>query len=294
MAREMGDSERRAHGYADYGWHVFPVVPGGKAPAIRSAHEAGDTCQGECGKDGHGLYDGTTDHAKIERWWKSQPSRNVAIRTGAPVGPDVLDVDHHGEQQSGFPALSRLTRECLVRNPQATIRTPSGGAHLYFDGTNQGNGHLARSLIDFRSQGGYVLVPPSQVDGKPYELVGKTAKPGQKADWPKIREFLEPAQRVFVPRQPGREPGRDHGTADRVIGSVERGQPGNRNGLLHWAANRLIDAGQMTPGNMQRLLDASVRSGIRGGPREAEQTVRSVMTARQRTGSREDQRQPGG
>ena len=54
----------------------------------------------------------------------------MAIATGAP-GPDVLDIDRHGEA-SGFPALRQLKEAGLVGEPQAMVRTPSGGAHLYF------------------------------------------------------------------------------------------------------------------------------------------------------------------
>ena len=96
--------------YADAGWPVFPVAPGGKAPALPAAHPPGDpaaaACQGECGRDGHGFRDATTDPGKIREWWGGgHAGRNVGIATGAP-GPDVVDVDVR-EDGSGFAALNR-------------------------------------------------------------------------------------------------------------------------------------------------------------------------------------------
>jgi Bifunctional DNA primase/polymerase, N-terminal len=287
MSRQMGQTERAAHSLAEYGWHVLQVAPNGKTPAIRSAHEPGNPCEGECGQDGHGFKDATVDHRTIERWWSARPDCNVGIRTGSPYGPDVLDIDRHGDA-SGFPALSRLMREGLVQGPLATIRTPSAGQHWYFEGTGQGNGHMPKQHIDFRSQGGYVVAPPSKVGGRAYQVVGTPQRTGQTVDWQKVQNFLEPPQcQVYVPQQPGSE----HSSVDRIVGFVSRQEHGNRNGSLHWATHRLIDARQMTPENMQRLIDASVRSGIRGGAREAERTIQSAIKARQ--AGRQVQHQPG-
>ena len=101
---------------------------------------------------------------------------NLAIATGAP-GPDVLDVDDHGPAGNGYAALGRLHCAGLLDGAHAYVRTPSGGLHAYFTGTAQRNGHLPAHHLDFRSAGGYVLAPPSQVDGHPYLLVGQPRRP---------------------------------------------------------------------------------------------------------------------
>jgi len=285
MTRQMGDNERAAHKSAEVGWPVFQCAPGQKIPAIPAAHESGSSCRGECGKDGHGFYDATTDHRTIERWWIARPNGNVAIATGAP-GPDVLDVDKHGprKEDSGYPALSRLIRRGLVTSPNATVRTPSGGTHLYFAGTEQGNGHMAKQHLDFRSKGGYVVAPPSTVGGRPYVVVGQARMSGRTVQWDKIREFLEPpAERAVIPVRPGRE----DASADRIIGFVGRQDHGNRNGSLYWGTHELIRLGQLTPENQARLIEASVASGLAGGQREAERTVASAL----RSLSRGQQRQ---
>src|SRR5947209_7042664 len=108
--------EEAAHRYADHGWFVFPTAPGSKIPATE-----------------HGYLDATTSHKAIQQWWRSEPQANVAVATGAP-GPDVVDVDKHGDR-SGYAAWNSLRQAGLAGNPQAVIRTPSGGMHAYFKGT---------------------------------------------------------------------------------------------------------------------------------------------------------------
>ena len=110
--------------YARSDWPVFPCRPGEKLPATR-----------------HGFLDASTDTDKITWWWSRNPGRNVAIATGRP-GPDVLDVDVR-EDGSGFAAFNRLLREGHLDGASAYVRTPSGGMHAYFTGSEQGNGTSA-------------------------------------------------------------------------------------------------------------------------------------------------------
>ena len=146
-----GATLRQALAYAALGWPVFPCHAGQKTPATA-----------------HGYRDATTDPDQITGWFTRNPHQNLAIATGAP-GPDVLDVDDHGPAGNGYPALAELSRAGLLDSAAAYVRTPSGGLHAYFTGSAQRNGHLPAHHLDFRSRGGYVLAPPSQVDGKPYQ-----------------------------------------------------------------------------------------------------------------------------
>ena len=97
-ASRRSEREDQAHRMADAQWRVFPAEPGGKRPATV-----------------HDFLDGTTDHKAIERWWREDPRYNLAVATGAP-GPDVLDVDNHGEKGNGFGAFNRLKQAGLVRS----------------------------------------------------------------------------------------------------------------------------------------------------------------------------------
>jgi len=252
---QPGSALAAALRYAGHGWPVFPCVSGEKLPATR-----------------HGFYDATTDPETITRWWTVNDRRNVAIATGAP-GPDVLDVDQHGEYGSGFAAFNRLKRHGLVEGAAAVVRTPSGGLHLYFAGTDQRNGHLAAHHLDYRAQGGYVLAPPSAVGGRPYEVVSHQASTAT-LDWAAAKELLATAG-----AHPARPPGQAHAPAgiDQLAGFVTKLQPGNRNSGLHWAACRAAEAGVLDAEAVEQLVRASLRSGIRGGEHEARKTILSAL-----------------
>jgi hypothetical protein len=262
----------QAQAYAAHGWPVFPCTPGGKEPAIPSAHPEGDParglCAGECGRDGHGYRDATTDPDKITRWWGRDPDRNVGIATGTP-GPDVLDVDQHGEAGSGFAALNRLKRAGLVDGASAIVSTPSGGAHLYFAGTAQRCGKLPRHHLDFRSHGGYIVAPPSQVGGRLYRVVRHQPEAAS-LDWAEVTGLLDPRRQVAIPPAAARP-----GDLSHLAEWVSRQQEGNRNDGLFWAACRAAEAGDDT---VLADLEAAARSAGLDG-REITATIASARRA---------------
>jgi hypothetical protein len=257
MTRQISPNEKAAHLYADAGWPVFPLIPGEKVPVTR-----------------HGFQDATTRHHQIESWWWSNPGRNVGIRTGQP-GPDVLDIDRHADG-TGYPAFNELKREGLVPEARAAVRTPSGGLHLYFAGTGQRNGHLARHHIDFRSQGGYVVAPPSTAGRKPYIVVQHQAAAAT-FDWEAARRYLEPEgeQQRHQCREP---PGVHLVNPDRLARWVAGQREGNRNAGLFYAANRALDAGR------EDILPALARAAREAGleDREIDRTIRSAQEGQQR------------
>jgi Bifunctional DNA primase/polymerase, N-terminal len=266
--------------YASAGWPVFPVTPGGKTPALPAAHPPGDpagaSCKGECGRDGHGFHDATTDPERIREWWGRDPGRNVGIATGKP-GP-VVDVDNHGERGTGFAAWNELKRAGLVEGPRALVRTPGGGFHAYFAGTDQASGKIPGRHLDWRARGGYVVAPPSHAGGRPYEVVHHEASDAT-VDFGAIRGLLDP--------QPQRAPAREHQAAtgsrgtslDRLADWVAARNEGDRNFPLFYAAKQAALAGQLDGEGVERLVDASLRSGLRGGEREARRTIASGLRA---------------
>lgn len=163
---------RTALAYAAAGWPVFPCKPGSKEPATD-----------------HGFKDASVDPDVIRWWWQRTPDANVAIATGAP-GPDVLDVDVKPEG-SGFAAFNRLKSAGLLTGARALVKTRSGGLHAYYSGTEQPCGRLTRHYLDFKARGGYVIAPPSKVDGRPYELLDHRIA-NATLEWAKVRRLLEP------------------------------------------------------------------------------------------------------
>jgi hypothetical protein len=220
--------------YAQANWPVFPCSPGEKVPATR-----------------HGFLDATTDLDKITWWWTRHPDRNLAIATGTP-GPDVLDVDVR-QAGSGFAAFGRLRREGLLDGASAYIRTPSGGLHAYFTGSGQGNGRLPRHHLDFRSQGGYIIAPPSHVNHRHYELIKRTdGRSG--LDWAAVTRLLEPEPQHRLDRSSERP-----ADVGRLAGWMARQQEGNRNDGLFWAATRAVEAGLT---DLEELADAARSTGL--------------------------------
>ena len=229
---------------------VFPCKPDQKAP---------DTA--------HGFKDATIDPAVIAKWWPPGSQRNVAIATGAP-GPDVLDVDVKPDG-SGFAAFNRLKRAALLTGARALVRTPSGGLHAYYAGTSQPSARLVRHYLDFKAAGGYVLAPPSVVDGRPYELLDRRQSVAS-IDWQAVRRLLDPPRPV---RPSGHvRPGPGAGT-DALAAWVARRTKGNRNCGLYWAACRLAEAGRLDA-DAGQLIDAAVQAGL--DENEARRTVASA------------------
>jgi hypothetical protein len=215
---------RQALAYAARGWPVFPCHPGEKVPATR-----------------HGYRDATTDPGQITAWFTGRPGANLAIATGHP-GPDVLDIDHHGPAGNGYPAYYRLLEAGLADDPAACICTPSGGMHAYYAGTDQHCGHLPGHHLDFRSAGGYVLAPPSRINGYPYVLIRSPGGHGH-LDWAAATRLLQPDRQPGRP-QPGPAPGRDLGHLARWVAA----QPeGNRNaGLTDLEITRTLNSARWT------------------------------------------------
>ncbi len=158
-----------ALGNAKQGWYVFPIS--GKTPLMPSAHPEGDPmrgkCKGECGAEGHGFYDATTDEAKITAWWRQHPQAGIGIACGVS-GLAVVDVD---PRNGGAETLAELEREHgpLPRTPKSL--TGGGGQHYYFAAPKGVKlpAHLGPG-IDLKGDGGYVVAPPSMhPSGKAYE-----------------------------------------------------------------------------------------------------------------------------
>jgi len=229
---------RQALAYARRGWPVFPCLEGQKVPATR-----------------HGYKDATTDPEQITSWFGRDPDLNVAIATGAP-GPDVLDVDQHGPVGNGYTALGRLRRAGLLDGAAAYVRTPSGGLHAYFTGTAQRSGHLSAQHLDFLSSGGYILAPPSQVDGHHYQLIKTTGHHGS-LDWAAATRLLRPARQHQRP-EACPAPGRDLGHLARWVAAQRQG---NRNAGLFWAANRALETDPAA--DLSPLADAARQAGLR-------------------------------
>lgn len=128
---------------------VFPCLPGSKVPATA-----------------HGFHDATTDPAVIDKWFADEPRLNIAYCPHLR-GECVIDLDGG---QDGENEWLELQLEHGFAPDTKIIRTPRGGRHIYFAGELPPTQHKLGAHIDTRGVGSYVLVPPSVVNGKPYEF----------------------------------------------------------------------------------------------------------------------------
>jgi hypothetical protein len=163
------DLPERALDYAERGIPVLPLH--GKLPRIPAAHTPGDPrygqCKGECGRQGHGVHDATTDPDQVRAWWRRWSHANIGLRTG--VRFDVIDVD--GTQ--GRDSLQRFLAEHAGGVPIGgpRVRTGSGaGWHLYVAPTGLPDQIGVLPSVDYRAVDRYVVAPPSRHahTGRPY------------------------------------------------------------------------------------------------------------------------------
>lgn len=239
---------------------VFPCVPGAKQPLTA-----------------HGFHDATTDVATVQQWWRRWPDANIGMPTGAVSGVDVVDVDVH-PGGSGFEAFEQARSAGLAHGWAWVVRTPSGGFHAcYLRGTasEQRSWQSPARHIDFRGDGGYVVVPPSRVldaEGQvgAYRLIAVTQLPISSIDAGALRTFLEPPRPA--PPRPGAS---QHLTRpEHLAAHVARLQEGERNHGLFWAACRMVEQGHPFETTADVLGDPARTIGLED--REIMTTIRSA------------------
>jgi hypothetical protein len=215
--------------FAAAGVPVFPCRAAEKRPLTR-----------------HGFLDATADIELIRRWWTHWPDANIGMPTGSTSGLDVVDIDVHGRVR-GFAAFELARREGLVDRWQVLVKTASGGMHAYYPADPdrpQPSWQAARAGIDFRGDGGYVVVPPSRVmfegNRSGYELIGVGRGDAVSVDAAALRQFFDPKP-TPLPNPPTHE--RSDLDPARIAAWLASRVEGERNRALYWAACRLAENG---------------------------------------------------
>ncbi|MGN9912101.1 bifunctional DNA primase/polymerase [Phytohabitans sp. LJ34] len=268
------------------GWHVFPLRPDDKRPAVKD-WETRATC----------------DPARIARCW-SAGAYNVGIACG-PSGLVVIDLDRPKPDQvapevwripgvnDGGDTLAVLAERRGQPYPceTYTVTTASGGTHLYWqhpDGPELRNTAGALGwLIDTRAHGGYVVAAGSIVDSNPYTVewdVDPAPLPGWLADLltAELRPLpVEEAAPVLL-RGAGRRAAYVGAAIDAQRRRIAEAPQGQRNRALYLSA---VALGQLAAGGAlaeedvytalwpaaraagltRRETDRTIRSGIKAG-----------------------------
>ena len=126
-----------------------------------------------------GAFDGESEEL-IKKWIAE--GGNVGTLTGSKSGIIVVDLDRHGDSD-GVDSLNNLLEAYDIELPKTTVvKTPNNGYHYYFKlPSKYYDIQLKQNIngyegIDFQSSGRFVVAPPSQIDGRPYEVLRDVAE----------------------------------------------------------------------------------------------------------------------
>lgn len=245
---------------ASAGVPVFPCVPQQKKPLTE-----------------HGFHDASTDASVVSGWWRQWPDANVAMPTGFASGIDVVDIDVHASG-SGFDALQQARSAGLLGTPAWVVSTPSGGMHACFLRTGsveQRSWQVPGRHVDFRGDGGYVVLPPSAVvqpdgEARQYRVVNVATRQPDAVNADALRRFLEPPRQARPPADLPNLGARP----DRLASWVAARSEGERNHGLFWASCRLAESGERFDVAATVLGEAAQSAGLT--EREAMTTIRSA------------------
>jgi hypothetical protein len=274
---------RAAEAYAACG---YPVVP-------MHAPQLGAGCSCAAGRDcaSPGKHPrlaswpklASTDPTTVRGWWRRWPDAGVGLATG--IRFDVLDADGpHGEA-----ALRGLLHRDPGEHPGPVARSGGGGWHLLYAPTGFGNRTGILPGLDWRGQGGLIVVAPSRHPS------GGRYRWQRPLEWElplvpaPLRRLLtpvpaRPASPSPAPVLAGRAEGWAEGALRRERAAVAAARPGNgartgRNHTLNRAAFRLgqlVAAGLLNQEAVTvELLAAAGECGL--GEREARATISSGL-----------------
>jgi hypothetical protein len=274
--------------YLHLGWPIFPLY------SVEFGHCAcwhGSQCKnpGKHPRNGNGFHGATTDCNLIDDWFWKWPDANVGVPTGGPVGL-VIDVD---PRHDGHHSLADL-EDHYGRLPRTyTVSTGGGGWHRYFsmDGIDppiRNSAGLLGPGIDIRGEGGYVVVPPSEILMGAYTVEIS-------ADLAPIPEWM--VELLRLPRRTQAQSRQRQGLAShltagmgvgeaphnldeaviQMMGAVEGCRNHTLNATAYWAGRRIAGGSLDLSDVVERLTIAAELSGLDDD--EIERTLWSGLTA---------------
>jgi hypothetical protein len=258
---------------AEMEWFVLALLEDGKAPAIT-----------------RGVKNATRDPVQIEHWWRRRDF-NVGIATGAVSGICVIDIDSPQIVETLIRAACAhggLPRTVMSRTPR--------GYHLYF-GYVPGIRNRIRVPelnIDVRSDGGYVVAPPSRLSvDQRYLWVRSpwTTRVAEMPEWlsARLRNAVpSPCRASTRPLSIGGPARYGRSALKREARQLSQAPVGTRNHALNVSAFRmgtLIEACGLSEAEIgSQLVAACEVNGLISddGPHAVERTLASGLRAGQK------------
>jgi Bifunctional DNA primase/polymerase, N-terminal len=275
-------------GYIDRGWQPF-VLSSSKTPVAncepcKADHTTPAQMEACACLTCHGFHAATADPDRLAEMLRLHPRGLLAVRTGAPSGVVVIDVD-----PPGIGTMRMLVGEGVLPRTLAAV-TGRGGYHLIYahpGGKIMSGAGKGGPGIDVKADGGYIVAAPSihPSTRRPYRWLGS---PGDElAPLPqfwagRLRESTRPprpAQAVSIPAR-GRG-GYAHAALRYELEEVLSAGEGTRNTTLHlaaWNLGQLVASGMLEADRTEGLLcQAAERVGLPAA--EARRTVASGFRA---------------
>ena len=247
--------------YAASDWPVFPLLPNTKRPATT-----------------HGLKDASTDPETIRAWWARWPNANIGIA----LPPHLVAVDIDVKDVDGHATMAELAAPHGGVPGTLAVETTTGGQHLYFTKPPEvrvKNRAGIRPGIDVRAHGGYLVAPPSTIDGRAYQWIGQS----RMVECPQwlLDVLTEEKTAPTSAPQPLQSTARDPYTQralERATSAVLAAPEGGRNDALNGAAyglSRLSAAGRLDWHQVAATMErAALAAGL--APDEVRKTLESA------------------
>jgi len=208
--------------WAAAGWRVFPCIPNSNLPLIED-----------------NLALATTDPKQISEWWTEHPNANIGSIPPAGIAVADLDVKHGGQGPGQWVELVGEQPETF------TVTTPSGGKHLYYEGDFPTTNQKLAANVDTRGCDGkgYLILPPSVVNGKPYVASDP---------YPPEAYLLAPLPELSIPERTAAEPNKELAATNQQhalagIAAIPNDDLGwdqwNNIGMAIWSATKASEAG---------------------------------------------------
>lgn len=245
----------------------------------------------------HGFKDATRDEAVIRGWFANAPGRQLAVATGG--GLLVVDLDCKGEADGPAALLAlEAQHDDLPETPR--VRTPSGGAHLWFTydpalDLRCSAGRLGPG-IDVRASGGYVVAPPSVVTsggGYIWDIDLDSCDPPPAPQW--LMDLIMTPARAEAPPDLGgadkvqelinesRQPGRWHSSVLRLTAHLTAiGVP--TSAILAMAAEITLKGYtvEQTRDELQEMIDGARAKGWMPHPPCSDEVLAALLASSER------------
>ncbi len=197
--------------YAKKGWPVLPLY--GIDDGICGCGDLNCNSPGKHPITQSGHKDATTERKFIQSWWEEHPDANIGVVTGKDSNIFVLDID---PRNGGKESLRQLKSK--FGNLPKTVKSRTGGKGLHYffkypagSIKSSNGGKVLGPGIDLKSDGGYVVVPPSHhASGGDYAWINPPGSTMIKAIPSSLKKFILSAVKKSGDKKKKKKPKADN------------------------------------------------------------------------------------